>query len=364
MTLQRSRSPFMAMGMLSLLAALWGGILRLGWDAPVPTLTLSAFHGPLMVSGFLGTVIGMERAVAMGERWTYAGPLLTGVGALVLIAGLPWPMGPLFMVLGSLILSAIFIVIFYRQPALFNATMGIGAFCWCIGNALWLRGWPVQRVALWWAGFLILTIAGERLELARLMRVTRWGRVLYLFAIGLLLAGSVWSTGGGEGVRLTGAGMVALAVWLARNDIARRTVRTPGLTRFIAVCLLSGYVWLLTGGLIAVFSDTVGSHYDALLHTVFLGFVFAMIFGHAPIIFPAVMGVSIPFRSAFYVHLILLHVTMILRVAGDLGGWRAAYQWGGLLNVLTLLIFLANTVCAALSSPPESGPATAVRGGR
>jgi hypothetical protein len=31
---------------------------------------------------------------------------------------------------------------------------------------------------------------------------------------------------------------------LATFDIARRTVRQSGVTRFIAVCLLSGYVWL------------------------------------------------------------------------------------------------------------------------
>jgi len=69
-------------------------------------------HGPLIVSGFLGTLIGLERAIALsafrlasrpdqssllttvGNSWTYLGPILTALGALVLIIGLPglaWP---------------------------------------------------------------------------------------------------------------------------------------------------------------------------------------------------------------------------------------------------------------------------------
>jgi hypothetical protein len=95
-----------------------------------------------------------------------------------------------------------------------------------------------------------------------------------------------------------------------------------------------------------------GARYDAILHSVFLGFVFVMIFGHAPIIFPAVLGVSISFKPRFYLHLILLHLTLIVRVAGDLTGWFPGRQWGGLLNVFAILLFFANTLSATrLRSP-------------
>jgi hypothetical protein len=99
--------------------------------------------------------------------------------------------------------------------------------------------------------------------------------------------------------------MLALALWLLRYDIARYTVRKTGLTRFIAVCLLSGYIWLGLSGLLALrFGGvTAGFQYDALLHTLFVGFVISMIFGHAPIIFPAVLGkpaVSPTFTVTFY----------------------------------------------------------------
>jgi hypothetical protein len=75
-----------------------------------------------------------------------------------------------------------------------------------------------------------------------------------------------------------------------------------------------------------------------------------MVFGHAPIIFPAVIGIAVPYRPAFFLHLGLLHASVLLRVIGDLvevlGRWRV---WGGLLNAATLLLFVANTARAIVS---------------
>ena len=66
-------------------------------------------------------------------------------------------------------------------------------------------------------------------------------------------------------------------------------MRRTGLTRFIALNLLIGYVWLVASSMLALVAgqQAAGLLYDAMLHTLFLGFVFGMIFGHAPVIFPA-----------------------------------------------------------------------------
>ena len=78
-----------------------------------------------------------------------------------------------------------------------------------------------------------------------------------------------------------------------------------------------------------------------MLHAVFVGFVFAMIFAHAPIILPAILGqTTSPYQPALYVPLILLHASLLLRVVGDLMGWWTGRQWGGLLNALAVLLFL------------------------
>lgn len=64
----------------------------------------------------------------------------------------------------------------------------------------------------------------------------------------LFLAGLVLSaTDVDSGVRVAGAALLGDALRLARFDIARQTVRRPGLPRFVALALLPGYVWLGVG---------------------------------------------------------------------------------------------------------------------
>jgi hypothetical protein len=308
-----------------------------------------------MVSGFLGTVIALERAIAVGGRVPYLVPLVTGLGGLALVLGAPPPLGQLLVALGGVGLCAIFVVIVRRQPAGFTITMTLGAAAWLVGNALWLGGSSISRATPWWIGFLVLTIAGERRELARLVRISPTSGRVFALIIGLLLLGLILTVVDLDpGVRLAGITMTALAAWLAWQDVARHTVRQPGLPRFTAVCLLSGYGWLAVGGLLALGLGgvTAGMSYDALLHSLFLGFVMAMIFGHAPIIFPAVLGRSMPFRRRFYAHLALLHASLALRVSSDLAGWMEGRQWGGLLNAVAVLLFLASTVAALAGGSP------------
>ncbi len=371
----RLRLPLLALGFLALLTAMWAGLIRLGWSWPTLRPTLPINHGPLMISGFLGTLIGVERAVALSalpktgpkHRWTYVGPFLTGLGALALIVGIPGSTGPLLMTLGSLNLVLVFVFILRMHMAPFTITMAVGSLLWLVGNGLWLLGWPIYTVVYWWSGFLILTIAGERLELSRILHLSGPVQILFVAATGLLSAGLVLNAVEALlaspvtfnlGVRLTAGGMLALALWLLRYDIARYTVRRSGLTRFIAVCLLTGYGWLAIGaGLGLLYGGVIaGLQYDAILHAVFVGFVISMIFGHAPIIFPAVVGKPIPFQSSFYTHLALLHLSLFLRIVGDLAIWLPGRQWGGLLNVVAVLLFIVNTVRAVRNAAAK--PAT------
>lgn len=349
----------MASGMSALLTALLGGLHRLGWDWSIVPSTFPDAHGPLMVSGFLGTLIGLERAVAIRKWWPGVGPLCTGVGAVLLIAGVPGTAAPALMTIGSLVLVITFSHLIVEQPALFTVTMGLGALVWLAGNTLWLSGWSIVSVVSWWAAFLILTIAGERLELSRFLPLAPRHRLSFLAALGLLLTGLIpTGTAFDIGARLSGAGLIALSVWLLRHDMARYAVYKTGLHRFVALSLLSGYVWLGVAGLLTLsFGGTAAHHhatlhaihdhsgpdgYDATLHAIFVGFVFSMIIGHAPIIFPSVLGIALPFRQVFYSHLVLLHLSLIVRVVGDVTAWWPGRLGGGLLNALAVLLFLGN----------------------
>jgi len=112
----------------------------------------------------------------------------------------------------------------------------------------------------------------------------------------------------------------------------------------MAAALLTGYAWLaVAGGLWAGLGQmSGGGAYDAELHAIFLGFVMSMIFAHAPVIVPSVLGRPLPFRNYLYIPLVLLHVSLILRLAGgDWAGNTDAWQWGGSLNETAILLYIA-----------------------
>src|SRR5574341_142992 len=345
-----------AAAILSLLAALWLGLMRLPWSLPALPTVSALSHGPLMVGGFLGTLIAMERVAALRRAWMMASPALAALGAVSLLLGAPPFLGALFITLGSIGLAAIFGVMLRQHPTDHVAVMFVGTLAWVIGNALWLAGWAIPQVVLWWLGFLVLTIAGERLELNRVLKLSGAIRLLFIIVVMVFLAGLGLSAVTPDlGVRVAGAGLIGLAAWLVRFDIARYTIRREGLTRYIAACLLAGYVWLGVGGaLIAGFGhQTAGLRYDAMLHSVFLGFVFSMIFGHAPMILPALTGREMAYSPRFYAHLALLHASLMLRVGGDLAGWLPGRQWGGLLNMVALLAFVGSAAYTMLAKQRE-----------
>ncbi|NNM84764.1 MAG: hypothetical protein HKL96_03280 [Phycisphaerales bacterium] len=368
------RFPLLVAAIITMALGIWGGLIRLGWAWPAPTEAV-VDHGSLMIGGFLGTLLGMERAVALGWGWCYVGPTASAAGAILLITGFPPLLGGSLILAASIVMVLDFVFIIRRQAAIFTLVMAGGAVAWAIGNILWLTGTSIYEMVLWWMGFLVLTIVGERLELSRLLPQSKRKRRTFLGAAGLFALGMLTTLAyPGLGECVAGMGLLTLAAWLFVYDVARHTVRQHGLPRFIAVCLLTGYLWLGIGGILAVIYAVVlpilhghawmrtslgpGFAYDAFLHTVFLGFVFGMIFGHAPIIFPAVLGVRMQFSRRFYLHLVLLEGSVAWRVVGDISGVWSVRQWAGLLNGVTILLFLVNTVASVRrkATVPAGGP--------
>ncbi len=348
------RVPLLMLGFIGLLFGTGAGLVRLGWPMPDAVAGVAALHGPLMIGGFFGVVIALERAVAIGRYWAYTGPLLAGAGALLTALGgtvvpaMPW--AALLFLGGGLVFLAASLDVLRRQRALFTLTLALGAACWPAGTILWLAGQPIAAAVPWWLAFLVLTIAGERLELSRFLPPSpgakaAFGAILVAAIVGL--AGSGWPSG----AMLFAAALLTLSGWLLRQDIARRTVRSRGLTRFIAVCLLAGYAWLAIGSLVALLAGGFvpgASSYDAALHALTLGFVFSMVFGHAAIILPAVLRVTLPYHTSFYLPLVLLHASLAIRLIGDAG---AGYGWtkaGGLLNAVALAVFIATMLGAVV----------------
>jgi len=129
-------------------------------------------------------------------------------------------------------------------------------------------------------------------------------------------------------------------------------VKTAGVARYSALALLAGYAWLaLAGAAWMALSYAGHAARDAALHALGLGFVFSMIFAHAPIVLPAVARVRLRFTPFFYVPLVLLHLSLAVRLApaADAAWLR---PWGAALNAGAVLAF----VLTVLWSVERRGP--------
>ena len=121
---RRRRAPLMALAVVALCAGLWGGLILLGLSLPSAVTSAAQLHGPLMALGFLGTLVSLERAVALGRSWAYAAPLAAGAGVLAALAGTPDSLGPALLTLAGFVLLSAHAVLHRLQPSAHNAVMG------------------------------------------------------------------------------------------------------------------------------------------------------------------------------------------------------------------------------------------------
>jgi len=238
------------------------------------------------------------------------------------------------MVFAAALLLAASAATFARQRSLEMATLAGGAIAWLVGNVFLLGGQPAVP---WWIAFFALTIGGERLELSRYLKRTPAVRFAFVAIAALLLVAPLAPP-------FLGIVLLLLALWLLAFDLARITVRQTGLPRYVAVCLLAGYFWLAVGGALVALQVA----YDAALHAIFVGFVFSMVFGHAPVILPAVLRVALPYRSVLYLPLIVLHASLALRVFVS----APAGAWG---NAAAIALFIVTAVVLVSRGTPRRG---------
>jgi hypothetical protein len=330
----------LALGAICLVIGVAAGLARLGWDMPEWAAQAAGLHAVLMVVGFFGTVIALERAVALGSLWGYVAPPALALAALAAARG-AWPYAAAFALAGAVVLLAVAVVQALQARALHGWVLAGGAASFAAGVALWLADAGLQSAIACWLAFFVFTISGERLELARVLRPAPAVRAWFVAAAALFALGvAAVALGLDARWQLLGAGLVLLAAWLAVHDIARRTVRQQGLTRYIAVCLLAGYFWLAFAGLLFASGLGAARAWDAALHALLVGFVLSMVFGHAPIIFPAVLRVKLPYTPWLYLPLALLHASLVLRVAGVAAESLGARAWGGAGHAAAIALFI------------------------
>ncbi|HSE70422.1 MAG TPA: hypothetical protein VLA97_06665 [Nocardioidaceae bacterium] len=341
------RIPFLVPGAVALFAGLDAALMLIGLPAPVSADRLPDVHGMLLVLGFVGTLIALERAVVLSNRAGFLAPGLLGAGAVLLVSPAPLTAGRGALLAGTVALTAVYVPLWRRQRDDAVLVQALGAVLAVGAATLWLGGVRVPSLLPWLVGFIVLTIAGERLELARIAMGPRAGRTLVLLAAGVVVtvtSSLLWPAVGAPALGLV---LVMLVGWLAVHDVARRTVRSDGLVRFMAASMLAGYFWLAVAGSVWLVGGptTDGARYDAVVHAVFLGFTISMIMAHAPVILPAVLRRPMAYHPALLVPAVALHLSLALRLwVGDSLGHQLAWQVGGALNIASLLGFVAVVV--------------------
>ena len=353
----------LALGAACILMGLNAALLRLNLPAPVNGAELAALHGPLMLVGFLGTVIALERAVAARTPWAFLAPLGSAAGCLALLAGAPDVVGRGLMTGAAGVLCAIYLRVHRRAPSAAVDVEAMGGAALLLGDVLWLGGRGMEDVVPLWLLFPTLTIIGERLELARIAFLDEMVETVVEALSGAAVLGACLLLIAPGSHLLVGPALLGLAVVMAYYDVARRTVRLRGGVRFMAASMLAGNVWLALAG--AVWSlwglqGLNGAAYEIVIHCITVGFAFSMILAHAPVIIPAIVHRALPYHRLMWLPYVLLHAGLVVRVVGLLAEASAVWKVGGAVGVAAILVFMVLTLGRVLTSGSIRKP---VRGG-
>jgi hypothetical protein len=103
------RAVFVVPAAVSLLAGLDAALMLLGVPAPVRADRLPDVHGMVLVFGFVGTLVSLERAVALRRRAGFLAPALLGSGGLLLVSPAPLAAGQWVLLGGAGALAGVYV---------------------------------------------------------------------------------------------------------------------------------------------------------------------------------------------------------------------------------------------------------------
>lgn len=342
--------PIMLLAVISLLLGIWTGWIRSGWS--LEQAGAAAHHGALIVGSFLGTLITIERAVTLPRPWLIA-PLINGLSLPLVLHGHEQA-AMVALLLGGLGLSIIYVKVSFKNNDWYIYLLLTGALMYVAGTVMLIKTQFYATVFPWWMAFFLFTIVGERMELTRYLPVKPWQKVLLVISLVAFIAGSLlpYHT---YGTYVMAAALAGTGVWLMRFDMARKAIKRKGIHRYSATNLLLGYAWLLITGAIMTYGS-LGLLYDAVLHSFFIGFVMSMIFAHAPIILPGILKFTFqPFHPVLWIWAVLLHTSLVARMAGDIMNLPIVRQWSGLVNGLVIVGFFGTMVVLTVREVRKAG---------
>lgn len=338
--------PVFFFAFLSLVTGIFSGWQRIGWNIDLSNIV--AQHGTIMASGFFGTLLMLEKCLAMPSKKYLFIPFANGISIIFLYLGFPH-LALSLMTLASAAMCGVGFEMKRMAKQNLYWLIIIGFFCLFAGNLFLLLTGLFQASAILWMCFLLFIIVAERLELTRFLNVSSSQKKLLWIAFALIL------TGVGPyhyfGNYIFGIGLIGIALWLLKFDIAFKSLTQKGQSAYSAITMITGYFWLIVSAYFIIKTDIYNHFdYDALLHSFFLGFTFSMIFAHVPIIFPALFNLRIKiYHPFYYVVMVLMNLSVIARIVSDQLQMNDMRKWAGLANGLVILLFFVSTIIIVFS---------------
>ncbi|MGC3947854.1 MAG: hypothetical protein QM762_25660 [Chryseolinea sp.] len=184
------RFPFVALAMISLIGGLLAGLHRIGWMLPVNAI--SPGHGAIMVGGFLGTLITLEKIIPLKRRLLFAVPIVSAASVVLFYFKLPI-LSVAALIIASAGLSVVFLLYWLKERSLIYSLMFAGAVCWFSGNLILLTDNFYPSAVPWWMAFVLFIITSERLELIKFLPVTKQQKALFVGTLATFLFACILS---------------------------------------------------------------------------------------------------------------------------------------------------------------------------
>lgn len=269
--------------------------------------SLSEKHFIIFLYGFFGSLLSLERAFGFSLKYLFITPALTLLGTILYI----WLENPYLIIPGALLFILPNLRVFITSKSFFSSGFILSAILFITGAIFFASGYYYQS-AIALVLFLVFYILSERAELIKIIGLGKNGILFLSLASIMSVTGLIISLKDLiSGIQISFGSIAAITVWFMRNDIARKTIKMKGIVKFSAISVLSAYFWLLIGSLLISFFGM--NLWGEGVHSITLGFVFSMIFAHAPSIFPSMMRLKFQFSPILYIPLLFLNISVALR---------------------------------------------------
>ena len=305
-----------------LILGLFTGLSRFG----MINFPLSFHHGVLMLNGFAGGVITVERMLTHGkDHWFLIGLILLICGLTLYLLGYDF---------GLLMVAANIAILFLKETLVLSEKRSlngiyqlVGLLSWFIGNLKFYQNGFYPEAVPFWIVFILMMIVGTRLS-----KMEKEDLMSLVFSLTTFF--SFWLGFHGYGQAIYGIGLIAVSIRLCYLEIRNGSKYLVG--------LVVAYFWLLQTGISSLFSDHILFSYDLVLHAFFVGFFFSMIFINAPDALLEKLGLNrLNTYPNFWV--LFLSLGLVARlIVGDLFHVQEARNMGGILNLLTILLYAAS----------------------